>query len=220
MAQKMRVDIWSDVVCPFCYIGKRHYEAALAQFPHANDIETVWHSFLLTAGTESGLPGENIYQYLARIKGISYEQSVKMHERVGTMAANAGLQYNFDTLVVASSRKAHQLIQLAKEHNLGDAAEEQLFKAYFTDGKNIADAKVLMQIGSSIGLPEDTVAQALSSDAYAAAVSSDIHTAGEIGVQGVPFFVFANKYAVSGAQPPEMFLQALTQSHRERLGSV
>lgn len=220
MAQKMRVDIWSDVVCPFCYIGKRHYEAALAQFPHANEVETVWHSFLLNAGTQPSLPGENIYQYLARIKGISYEQSVTMHQRVGTMAANAGLQYNFDAMVVASSRNAHQLIQLAKEHNLGDAAEEQLFKAYFTDGRDIADTKVLIQIGSSIGLPEDAVGQAISTNTYTPAVENDINTAAEIGVQGVPFFVFANKYAVSGAQPIEMFLQALTQSHREWLKSM
>lgn len=220
MAQKMRVDIWSDVVCPFCYIGKRHYEAALAQFPHADKIETVWHSFLLNAGTEPSLPGENIYQYLARIKGISYEQSVKMHERVGSMAANAGLQYNFDTMVVASSRNAHKLIQLAKEQNLGDAAEEQLFKAYFTDGKDIADTHVLMQIGSSIGLPEDTVAQAISTNNFAHAIENDISTAAEIGVQGVPFFIFANKYAISGAQPIDMFLQALTQSYREWTKSV
>jgi protein disulfide-isomerase len=212
----MKVEVWSDVMCPFCYIGKRNYEAALQQFAGKDDIEIVWKSFQLNPDIpQPMLKRTSVYEYLAEIKGMSYEQSVQMHERVVRMAKDAGLDYNFDIAVVGNSFSAHRLIQMAKTKGLGDAAEERLFKAYFTEGKDFADEAVLTELGKNIGLSEADIQEAFTNDAYAYYVKQDIQEAQSIGVTGVPFFVFNRKYAVSGAQPPEMFLSALQQSHAE-----
>jgi protein disulfide-isomerase len=213
---KMKVDIWSDIMCPFCYIGKRHYESALSRFEGRGTVEVEWHSFQLDPTIPNDIPSkDNVYQYLADKKGISYQQSAKMHERVIEMAKNAGLDYRFDKAIVANSFDAHRLIQLAKTRGLGDAAEERLFRAYFTEGKDFGDFDTLISIGKEMGIPEEDVKSALVSGSYAEKVEQDIREAAEIGVQGVPFFVFDRKYAVSGAQPPEYFLQALNQSYGE-----
>jgi predicted DsbA family dithiol-disulfide isomerase len=213
---KMKVEVWSDIMCPFCYIGKRNYESALSRFEGKDDIEIEWRSFQLDPTIpKNSTVKENVYQYLADKKGMTYEQSAKMHERVIQMAKNAGLDYRFDKAVVANSFDAHKLIQLAKTKGLGDAAEERLFHAYFTEGKDFGDHDILVSIGKEIGLGEEEIKSALVSDAYAEKVEEDIQEASEIGVQGVPFFVFDRKYAVSGAQPPEYFLQALDQSFGE-----
>jgi len=210
---KMKVEIWSDIMCPFCYIGKRHYEAALGKFEGRDNVEVEWHSYQLDPTIPKNIVSkENVYQYLADKKGISYEQSAKMHERVIEMAKNAGLDYRFDKAIVANSFDAHRLIQLAKTRGLGDAAEERLFLAYFTEGRDFGDHETLLSIGKEIGLSDEEIKSALVSDAFAAKVEQDIQEAAEIGVQGVPFFVFDRKYAVSGAQPTEYFLQALKQS--------
>jgi len=213
---KMKVEVWSDIMCPFCYIGKRHYESALSQFEDGDHVEIEWHSYQLDPTIPKNISSkENVYQWPADKKGISYEQSAKMHERVIEMAKNAGLDFRFDKAIVANSFDAHRLIQLAKTKGLGDAAEERLFRAYFTEGKDFGDHDILMSIGKEIGLSEDDIKSALVSDAYAEKVERDIKEASQIGVQGVPFFVFDRKYAVSGAQPPEYFLQALNQSFGE-----
>jgi protein disulfide-isomerase len=213
---KMKVDIWSDIMCPFCYIGKRHYESALSRFEGRGAVEVEWHSFQLDPTIPNDIPSkDNVYQYLADKKGISYQQSAKMHERVIEMAKNAGLDYRFDKAIVANSFDAHRLIQLAKTRGLGDVAEERLFRAYFTEGKDFGDFDTLISIGKEIGIPEEDVKSALVSGLYAEKVEQDIREAAEIGAQGVPFFVFDRKYAVSGAQPPEYFLQALNQSYGE-----
>lgn len=216
MKQQMKVEIWSDIMCPFCYIGKRNYESALKQFAASNDIELVWHSFQLDPDMPaSGENKRDVYQYLAERKGISYEQSVSMHQGVVATAKAAGLTYNFDKAVIANSFNAHRLIQMAKSKGLGDAAEERLFYAYFTEGKDVGESATLMQLGKDIGLSESEVKEALSNGHYAQLVQQDVAEAQQIGVRGVPFFVFNRKYAVSGAQPPEAFLQALTKSFAE-----
>ena len=213
---KMKVEVWSDIMCPFCYIGKRNYESALKSFEGRDQIEIEWRSFQLDHTIPIHSPvKENVYQYLADKKGISYEQSAKMHERVIQTAKNAGLDYRFDKAIVANSFDAHRMIQLAKTKGLGDAAEERLFHAYFTEGKDFGDHETLISIGKEIGLAEEEIKDALVSDAYAEKVERDIQEANDMGVQGVPFFVFDRKYAVSGAQPPEYFLQALKQSFGE-----
>lgn len=210
----MKVDIWSDVMCPFCYIGKRRFEAALANFNHKEDIEVVWHSFQLDPEI-TAQPGKDVYTYLAERKGISVEQSKQMHTGVVQMAAEAGLQYNFDKAVIANSFDAHRFAHLAKTKGLGEAAEEALFKAYFTDGKDISNFDTLAQLGTEIGLDAAEVKQALQTDAFANAVDEDIYHASQIGVRGVPFFVLNDKYAVSGAQPVETFAGALNQAWTE-----
>jgi predicted DsbA family dithiol-disulfide isomerase len=210
----MKVDIWSDVMCPFCYIGKRRFEVALANFNHKEDIEVVWHSFQLDPEM-TAQPGKDVYTYLAERKGISVEQSKQMHTGVVQMAREAGLEYNFDTAVIANSFDAHRFAHLAKTKGLGEAAEEALFKAYFTDGKDISNFDTLAQLGTGIGLDAAEVRATLNSDAFANAVDEDIYHASQIGVRGVPFFVLNDKYAVSGAQPAETFAGALNQAWAE-----
>ena len=138
----MKVEIWSDIMCPFCYIGKRKFESALAQFEHKDDVDIVWKSFQLNPDMKTEA-GKNINQYLAEIKGWSVEQAKEMNDRVTEMAKQVGLEYDLNKAVVANSFNAHRLIQFAKNTGKGDAAEERLFKAYFTEGKNVDELHVL-----------------------------------------------------------------------------
>lgn len=211
----MKVEIWSDVMCPFCYIGKRKFENALAQFEHKENVEIVWKSFQLNP-TMKTVPGKNINQYLAEIKGWSPEQAKSMNDRVTGIAKAVGLHYDFDKAVVANSFDAHRLIQFAKTKGKGDAAEEALFKAYFTEGKNTADHAVLLDLATTIGLDAAETKQVLDSDAFSTEVRFDIAHAEQVGVTGVPFFVLGNKYAVSGAQESDVFLQALNTTWQEQ----
>lgn len=214
--QKMKVEIWSDIMCPFCYIGKRHYEEAVQQFADANDLEVEWKSFQLDPSIPKPYnEGKNMYQYLAERKGLSLEQSKQMHANVVQMAAKAGLKYDFDKAVVANSWDAHRVIQLAKSQSLGDAIEERFFKAYFTEGRYMADKETLIQLGKEVGLDENRVKEVVEGDEFSNEVKTDIQRAQNIGVSGVPFFVFNDKYAVSGAQPAGVFLETLQKSFAE-----
>jgi predicted DsbA family dithiol-disulfide isomerase len=212
--KKMKVEIWSDVMCPFCYIGKRKFEAALAQFEHKDQVEIVWKSFQLQPDLVTD-PNKNTLQHLAESKGWTMEYTQQVTAQVVQMAKEVGLNYNFDKAVVANSFDAHRLVQYAKIQGKGDAMEEQLFKAYFLDGKNTADHATLTQLAVAIGLKEDEVKKVLTSDAYADAVHQDIYESQQIGVRGVPYFVLGNKYAVSGAQQSETFLGALRKAWSE-----
>lgn len=215
-ATKMQVEIWSDIMCPFCYIGKRHYEAALNAFADRNDVEIVWKSFQLDPDIPAvASKPENVYEYLAKRKGMSYDQSVRMHQNVAEMAKKAGLEYNFDKTIIANSFDAHKVIQLAKTKGLGDAIEERFFKAYFTEGRDLADSATLAELGGDIGLDRQEVLNALNDDHYAYLVNQDIMEARQIGVTGVPFFVFNRKYAVSGAQPADAFLKTMEKAFAE-----
>ena len=203
-------------MCPFCYIGKRHYEAAIEQFPHRDQIEIVWHSFQLdpTIPMES-TKQQNVFQYLADRKGISVEQSLKMYEGVLQMAQNAGLEFNLDKAVVANSFNAHRVIQMAKIKGKGDEAEESLFCAYFIDGKDFGNHAVLTELGKTIGLTDKDIQEALTNDDYAYHVNQDIQEAQNLGIRGVPFFIFNRKYSISGAQPIEVFLKCLEKTYQE-----
>jgi predicted DsbA family dithiol-disulfide isomerase len=211
---KMKVDIWSDIRCPFCYIGKRKFEKALAQFPQKDKVEVEWHSFELDPGMKTQA-GVNIYDYLATRKNITRASSVQLHRQVTETAKEVGLDYHFDTAVIANSLDAHRLIQLAKLNGLGDAAEERLFKAYFTEGKDISDHLTLIILGDEIGLDGRLVKQMLDSDALMDEVRYDERQARELGINGVPFFVINDRYGVSGAQQPEVFLQTLERAWQE-----
>lgn len=210
----MKIEIWSDVICPFCYIGKRNFEKAMAQFVNANQLEISWKSFQL----DSVLPEvatESYAEYLVKRKGMAAEQVRVMLNNVTQMAKQSGLDYHFDQSVLVNSMKAHQLLQFAKTRNRSDEAEESLFKAFFTDGRNIADSETLATIGEEIGLIRDEVLSALNDEQYAFQVNQDIQEARNIGVNGVPFFVFNSKYAISGAQAPQAFLETLTKAFAE-----
>lgn len=209
----IRVEIWSDVMCPFCYIGKRHFEKALAQFDQKEQVVVEWKSFQLDPSIPHDLNYEgDIYQYLAEKKGWTYEQSVQMHQRVVDMAANVGLEYNFDKAKPANSLKAHKLIQLAKKFGVADELEEALFKAYFTEGRDFGDAEELIDIGESVGIARESVEEALTSDTLVEKVTSDIQEGQQLGLSGVPFFVFDRKFGVSGAQPVEAFTDVLEKA--------
>ena len=210
----MKVEIWSDVMCPFCYIGKRRFEKALEAFPGREKVEVEWKSFQLNPAMQTE-PGKNINQYLAEIKGCSLEQAKAMNDRVTQMAESAGLQYDFDKAVVANSFNAHRLVQLAKEKGKGDEMEEALFHAYFSEGKNIADRDTLLSLAIGAGLEEKDAASVLDSNAYAEAVDRDVYEARQIGVSGVPFFVLNDRYTVAGAQETETFAGALEKAFGE-----
>jgi predicted DsbA family dithiol-disulfide isomerase len=212
----MKIEIWSDVMCPFCYIGKRRLEGALEAFPHKDDIEIIWKSFQLNPDMQTE-PGKSITDYLAEKKGWSLEHTRQMHARLTQSAAEMGLHYDFDKAVVANSFDAHRVVQLAKTRGLGDAMEERLFKAYFSEGKNIADHATLLGLGKDAGLPEAEVAEVLKGDAFSAEVRRDVDEARQIGVTGVPFFVLDRKFAVSGAQDTQVFLKALEKAHEEEI---
>ncbi len=210
----MIVDIWSDVRCPFCYIGKRKFEKALEQFPNKEQVEVTWHSFELDPDLQTA-PQLNAIDHLAAKKGVSRAQAEQMSGYAAQAAKEIGLEFDFEHAVIANSFNAHRLIQLAKAKGLGSEAEELLFKAHFIDGKNIDDKEVLLHTGVSIGMDENAVEEALSSDDYAYQVRQDEAQARSLGIRGVPYFVFNDKYAVSGAQPVEVFSGALKQSWEE-----
>lgn len=210
----MKVEIWSDVMCPFCYIGKRHFESALEKFSGAKDVTVEWKSFQLNPDLKTQ-PGKSINQHLAEIKGWSLEKAAEMNDYVTNMAREAGLEYHLDQAVVANSFDAHRLSHLAKKHGVQDKLEELLFAAYFTEGKNTADHQVLTGIGIAAGLDAKEIEQVLNSELYAMDVQHDVNEAQTIGVRGVPFFVFDRKYAVSGAQPVEAFLQTMERAAAE-----
>lgn len=203
-------------MCPFCYIGKRNFEAALAQLPGRENIEVEWRSFQLDP-TIPEVPQhqENMYQFVAARKGISYEQSVSMHQQVAKMAKDAGLEYHFDKMLVTNSLKAHRLIQMAKTKGLGEKAEERLFYAYFTEGKNLSDDAVLTELGNDIGLTGADVKEALTNPVFEHKVEADGAEAYRLGARGVPFFVINRKYAIAGAQPGAEILKVLQSAYAE-----
>lgn len=210
----MEVEIWSDIMCPFCYIGKRKFEQALSQFPHQDQVKITWKSFQLNPDMKTE-PDRSINDYLADMKGWSLDEARSMNDRVTAMAHEVGLTYDFDRAVVANSFDAHRLIQLAKTNGLGDAIEERLFKAYFTEGRNVADHATLLELGMEIGLDKIAIENLLSSNQFSREVKQDVYEAQQVGARGVPFFVLNRRYAVSGAQQPQTFLGALQTAWSE-----
>jgi predicted DsbA family dithiol-disulfide isomerase len=210
----MKIEIWSDIMCPFCYIGKRHFEKAMETFAGKDDVQVEWKSFQLNPDMKTE-PGKSINEYLAEHKGWSIEQAKQANQYVTGMAAKAGLTYDMDRAVVANSFDAHRLIQLAKASGKGDEMEERLFKAYFTEGKNIGDHSTLADLAADAGLEKQRAVEVLNGHEFAEAVDKDIYEAQQIRVSGVPFFVLNNRYAVSGAQPAEAFAGALDQAWKE-----
>ncbi|PAM91500.1 disulfide bond formation protein DsbA [Flavobacterium sp. IR1] len=206
----MKIEIWSDIMCPFCYIGKRQLETALAEFPN-EEFEIEWKSFQLDPSIEPQ-SGKDVYTFLAERKGISVEQSIEMHKGVVERAKSVGLDYHFDKAIISNSLTAHRIIHLAKSKKLGDQMEEIFFKAYFTEGRDLNDAETLIELGVKAGLDAAEVKEVVeNNNIYLNEVQEDITEAQQIGVQGVPFFVFDRKYAVSGAQPVEAFVNTIKE---------
>ena len=210
----MKIEIWSDKVCPFCYIGKRKFEMALEDFEHRDKLEVTWKSFQLDPDSHY-VEGKSIYEALAEKKGLSVEQSRKMSQQVAAIGSEVGLNINFDITVPANTFDAHRLTHFAADHNLQSEAEELLFRSYFVEGKNLEDKAFLVEAGTQIGLEPEATKEILNSDRYGREVSGDIEEAAALGVRGVPFFVLNRQYAISGAQSPETFLNALRQAWGE-----
>ncbi|WP_410221827.1 DsbA family protein [Pedobacter sp.] len=210
----MKIEIWSDVMCPFCYIGKRHLETAMDKLPFKDKIDIEWKSYQLNPDYQNE-NHETVYDYLSRSKGMSVDQAKQMTAQVRNMASEAGLSIDFDRNIPANTFKAHQLIHFAVTKNLQNQAEEALFKAHFTEGKDVNDKGVLLDIASDLGLNRAEAEETLNKETFAEAVRYDIYESQQIGVRGVPFFVLDRKYALSGAQPVEAFEAALKQSFDE-----
>ena len=209
------VEIWSDVMCPFCYIGKRKFEAALQSFEQRDSVQVTWRSFQLDPAVRF-TPGRTLYEYLAERKGVTLEASRRMHERLTAAAAEVGLRYNFDAAIIANSFDAHRLTHLARERGGQDKVEERLFAAYFTEGRNISDHDTLGGLGAEAGLDPAEVREMLAGTRFAGDVRKEAREAESLGADGVPFFVFNRVFAVSGAQPSELFLEALQKAWAEQ----
>lgn len=201
-------------MCPFCYIGKRKFEQALSTFANPNELEIVWKSFQLSPDIKTD-PSKNVNDLLAAMKGIPVNAAKQLNDQVTARAAQVGLNYDFDKAIVANSFMAHRFSHYAKLQGLQDQAEEALFQAYFTDGKNTDDLETLVKLGEEIGLQAQATRAVLESTLYAQEVHHDIFEAHQLGIHGVPFFVFNRKFAVSGAQENEVFTQTLAQSYAD-----
>lgn len=214
MNPKLNLDIWSDMLCPFCFIAKHNLDQALASFPDAKDIEIRWHSYQL-APHISHDPTKDAHQALADHKGMTRETALQLNQQVAQMAAQAGLSFDVDNMKWANTLKAHRLLQWVKTQGKAHELEERLFQAVFSKGENIEDESVLLNIVDELGLSTQEAASVLGSNAFTEAVEQDIRNAQYVGLRGVPHFVINEKSAFSGALPPESFLKILTQIHQE-----
>lgn len=214
---KLRIDVWSDVACPWCYVGKRRLETALHEFPHADEVEVVWRAFELDPGAPPERdPKVSHAERLAKKYGMSVEQAQKSSERLKGVARGEGLRFDFDHIRSGNMFDAHRLIHLGKERGRQDAVKERFLKAYLEEGALMSDHATLSRLAVEAGLDEREVADVLSSDQFSDEVRGDEQQARELGITGVPCFVLDGRYAVSGAQPAQLLLSALTQAWSER----
>jgi len=213
MSNPIDVQIWSDVQCPWCYIGKRKFEAAVEQFD--GEVQVTYRSFELAPDTPVDFEGSPV-EYLSQRKGVSPEQAKQMVDRVSDVAASVALEYHYDRIHQTNTVLAHELLHFAKAHGLQVELKERLLRAYFTEGRHIGRADELASLASDVGLDPDAAAQALAEHTYLPDVKADMAQAVAYGIQGVPFFVIDDKYGISGAQDSASFLAALQQSAAER----
>lgn len=213
--QRMQVEVWSDVVCPWCYIGKRHLEQALADFDHADETDVVWRAFELDP--DAGPSTDEPYaERLAAKYGVDAERGRAMADRMVVAGGDAGLDMRFDLARTGNTFDAHRLLHLAAEQGVQNAVKERLMRAYFTEGEPISDHDTLVRLVGSAGLDESAARQVLAEDVYAEQVRIEEKTATDLGATGVPFFVVDRRYGVAGAQPAEVLLGVLQKAWRER----
>lgn len=211
----MKVEIWSDYACPFCYIGKRRFEEALAKLPYRDAVEVTFRSFELDPSAPVNVE-HDVYDMLASKFGMSRERAIAMNRNVDDMAKEAGLTFVSDTRVLTNTFDAHRLTHLAKERGVADRLNERLFRAHFTESKHLGDRETLAALAAEAGLDAEEARRTLASDAYAEAVRDDERQAAALGVRGVPFFAIDRKFGVSGAQSAEAFERALNEAWGER----
>lgn len=211
----MQIEIWSDIACPWCYVGRRRLESALNNFEHRDQVEIVWRSFELDPNAPDHYPG-TVGDMLTKKYGMSRQQVEAGHAHLTELGAQVGIAYHFDTMRPGNSFDAHRVIHLAEHHGLQSEMKERIQRAYFTEGQAFSDHPTLVQLATEIGLDADETRQMLASDTYAADVRADERRAAEFGISGVPFFLFDEKYAISGAQPTEVFTTALEKAWQDR----
>jgi predicted DsbA family dithiol-disulfide isomerase len=209
------VEIWSDIACPWCYIGKRRFESALEQFEHRDDVNVTWRSFELDPGAPPERTGDRA-ERLAEKYGMSVEQARAAEQQLTGVAAGEGLPFRFDIARSGSTFDAHRVVHLAATHDLQDAMKERLLRAYFTEGELMSDHDTLVRLAGEVGLDEHEVRELLAGERYADEVRADERTAGELGISAVPTFVVDRKLGASGAQPPEELLDLLRQGWAKR----
>jgi predicted DsbA family dithiol-disulfide isomerase len=207
----VHVEIWSDIACPWCYVGKRRFEAALAGFEHRDDVQVTWRSFELDPSAPREREGDGA-QHLADKYGTSRDEALAMQQRVADVAAGEGLDFRFDIARGGNTFDGHRLLHLAAAHGRQDAMKERLMRAYFGEGEPIGDRAVLERLALEVGLPAGEVRDVLGGDRYGAQVRDDERTAAALGIRAVPFFVVDRKIGASGAQPPAALIELLRQA--------
>jgi predicted DsbA family dithiol-disulfide isomerase len=214
---ELRIDVWSDIACPWCYVGKRRLESALKEFPHAADVEVVWHAFELdpSAPKERDRAVSHV-ERLAKKYGMSVEQARTNSARLVETARGEGLAFDFEHIRSGNMFDAHRLVHLGRQRGRQDAVKERFLRAYLEQGELMSDHGTLLRLAVDAGLAEGEVADVLASDQFAEEVRADEQQAHELGINGVPCFVLDGRYAVSGAQPSQILLSALHQAWSER----
>jgi len=207
----MHLEIWSDIACPWCYVGKRRIEAALERFEHRDEVQVTWRSFELDPTAPPEL-GHDLATHLAEKYGMSREQALDTQAQMTQTAAGDGLEFRFENARSGNTFDAHRLLHLAHEHGVQDAVKERLMRAYFSEGELVSDHATLARLAAEAGLPAEEVREVLASDRYAAEVREDEHTAGALRINAVPFFVVDRRIGASGAQSPEVLLELLEQA--------
>lgn len=214
--EKMKIEIWSDIACPFCYIGKRKLEKALSQFPNRDKVELVWHSYELDPELPKEPYRKGMYNYFSEKYGVSVDEARATMAKTESIAKEVGLNYDFENLVVANTSDALRLVKLAKEQSLATETEEVLFEAYFVKGLDISDRDTLVRLGVSVGLKEEDVISLLDSDKYLDEIKQDIeYSENTLNLEYIPFYVFNNKEMVEGSIAIEDYLKVLTKSYEE-----
>lgn len=210
----MQVEVWSDIACPFCYIGKRRIEAGLEQFAHKDQIQIVYKSFQLNENARKDITYD-AYDALSTRSGMSREEAKAIHERLAKQAEADGLDLRFDTLQLTNTLDAHRLLHFAAQHGKNNEVAELLFKAYFTECKHVGSHETLIAIAAEVGLDPKATAKMLVSNQFTDKVRADHLEGDHLGVSGVPFYIIDRKYAISGAQPANVFLEALEKTWEE-----
>ena len=219
--KRLSIDVWSDIACPWCYVGKRRFAEGVRRYEAAGGerpIEVEYHSYELSPGTPVDYEGSHV-DHLAKHLGVGPAQAGQMLIRMTELAASEGLDFDYESLKSTKTLKAHELLHLAKAHGLQEPMKERLMKAYFTEGRHVGRIDDLADLAAEVGLDRDEVVAELTAGTYAAAVAADIDQARAYGISGVPFYVIDGRYGLSGAQDPAVFAQALEQATSEKVSA-
>jgi len=216
MSKRLQLDIWSDIACPWCYVGKRRLEAALARFPHRDAVDVTWRSFELDPAAPKTTPaGEKLAGRLAKKYGVPLAQAEGMMAKMTATAQADGLDLHFEKARSSNTFDAHRLVHFAAAHGKQGEMKERLFRAYMTEGEPLGERETLVRLAGEVGLDAAAVRAMLETNAHGAEVRSDEEAARELGISGVPFFVFARRFGVSGAQSADVLLEVLEKSWGE-----